>query len=300
MIISSNLVEEITFDVALFGIGYEKRSRFIAENNYVFKKSIAIGYNKNTEFFDYKDNLSFFQSKKSTIYSIDDEHLSYDIQRILSEINFDSKLTVLLDITVMSRSRLSTLINYLFKSLKKGSKLVIKYSISDFVPPPSDFSPVRKIGEISESFIGSIGDPSLPVSLILGLGYEKNKALGVYHYIDTSLTYCLLPEGPIIDFNKSIMENNTELLSLIDKEKQVTYSVSHPYSTYLDTKSLILSLKKDSRPLLIPLGPKIFAAICAILGSELNLPVWRVSSNHQEKPINRVASGEVVTLAFEI
>lgn len=300
MILSKENLNNLEYDLAFFGIGYEERARFVAENITKPKKSFSIGYKKNDKIFHYKKNLIFFEKINSSIVSFDDDNLDEDIDKLIKDIDFTVPVNVLIDITVMSRSRLSILISKISNNLIKGSKLTIKYSISSFIPAPTEVPPVRKIGEISKDFIGEIGDLSLPVSLILGLGYEKDKALGVYHYLDTNQAYCFLPKSPIKKFDDSIIENNYELLNLIDDEKKIHYSVSHPYSTFLDIKSLVIALKKQSRPLLVPLGPKIFAAMCSIIGSEFNLPVWRVASNHQEKPINRPPSGEVVTLGFEV
>ena len=80
------------------------------------------------------------------------------------------------------------------------------------------------------------------------------------------------------------------------------YQVNDPVSTYLDLRTIINSIAHTSRCLLVPLGPKILSAICVVLSFEREgrLPVWRVSSEHTEEPIDRKSSGVVIDFSLKV
>ena len=294
----------IDYDLAIFGLGYESRSIFIAQKIAV-NDSIAIGYCHHTDIFSYKENKKFFEEQHIPIIEVDDSD-SNDCQlhQILSEAlenkSLEDQLNVLIDITVMSRHRLSLIIWFFLTRLKNGSKITIAYSLSKFIAPPTVAPPVKEIGPIIDDLNGNLGDLGRPTALVVGLGYEQNKALGAVTFIDPDIVYAFIPLSKELDFEKEVLEKNSDLLSEI-RDKTFKYHVHQPYSTYLDLKSFFLDLLKENRPIFLPLGPKVIAALATILGWELspNLPVWRVSSKGCEEPFDRKPS-HTINFTIEI
>ena len=281
------------FDIAIFGLGFESRSTSTIDT-YInqSKKNIVLGYDVNTEKFSYQNNKERFEKLLAKVYETGDEKISSIIQSELHEIP-TTPLKVLVDITVMSRHRLAIVMCELFDNLPKGSIISVVYSISSFVTPPEDNTPIKYVREISPQLSGSLGDLSLPTSVVLGLGYEQNKALGVSNLLDAGFMYAFIPESPVGQFKEQVLNNNSDLLMTIPKDNIFYYDVCSPYSTYLSLRSLILAVREHSRPLLVPLGPKILSSLSVFLGLELRpeLPVWRVSSGHAEIPVDRPPSG---------
>lgn len=291
------------FDIAICGLGFESRaiSAYIASSENI-KRLIVLGYDENTDCFSYQSNKNFFGKNTDHIFEIGDKDVADSLKLALQEEQFDSPKNILVDITVMSRHRLAMVLGRLMDILSAGSKLTVTYTLSTFIDPPEDSTPVKKVCEIAEGFEGVLGDLSLPTSVIIGLGYEKGKALGISNYLDSWRDYIFLPRSPILEFEKYVRENNNDLIESIPQEQILTYNVSSPYSTYLDLKSLVLSLRDFSRPLLIPLGPKILSALCVILSKELtpNVPVWRVSSEYKEAPVDRPSSGNEIKFTLQL
>ncbi|MGD6737958.1 hypothetical protein ACP5PY_17240 [Photobacterium leiognathi subsp. mandapamensis] len=155
---------------------------------------------------------------------------------------------------------------------------------------------MKEMGPIIDELSGDLGNLSMPTSIVFGLGYEEHKALGVYNYYDADYSYAFIPNNPYTEFEPLVRKNNAPLLDVISERNTFVYDVTDPYSTYVNLKSLLLNLTDVSRTILVPLGPKIFAAIGVILGKELypKLPVWRVSSLHTEKPVERTAQKDVI------
>ncbi len=291
------------FDLAIFGLGFESRA-ISAFDKYGSDCSelLVIGYDINTDKFSYQVNKSKYLESKANIIEHGDESVSRHVDGFLFGKNFDGPVNVLLDITVMSRHRLACIICSLMDSLPEHSTLSVVYTLSDYIPPPNEDTPIKYLCEITSQLGGSIGDPSLPTSVIFGLGYEKSKALGVANFLDSGFIYTFIPKSPVTKFETDVVDNNKDLLDSISSDNVFFYDVCQPYSTYLDLKSLVQSLNKFSRPLIIPLGPKILAVLSVILGKELypNLPVWRVSSGYSEVPVDRPASGVEVNFTLKL
>lgn len=294
----------VNYDLAIFGLGYESRSIFIAQE-IAAKNSIAVGYGHHTDIFSYKENKKFFEAKYIPIIEVDDSDSNdFQLHQILSETLekklLENQLNVIIDISVMSRHRLSLIIWFFLTRLKSRSKITIAYSLSKFIAPPTVAPPVKEIGPIIDELNGNLADLGRPTALVVGLGYEQNKALGAVTFIDPDIVYAFIPLSKELDFENEVLEKNSDLLSEI-RDKIFKYNVHQPYSTYLDLKSFFLDLSKENRPIFLPLGPKVIAALATILGWELspNLPVWRVSSKGCEEPFDKKPS-HIINFTIEI
>lgn len=293
------------YDLAIIGLGYESRASALFDkqkNN--FNKTIALGYSSHTDKFGYSDLKEKYLDNNVIVYENDDDSIvNTALTLIKNDIITDKKpLNVILDITVFSRSRLSALIYRLLNILPKKSRLTISYELSEFNSAPNELSPIKRVGEVIPELSGDVGDLNLPTSLILGLGYEKGKALGLVNFIDAEHNFFCIPVGKDKRFDEFVHSNNSQLLDETPKKRKIYYQLEQPYNTYLDIRDLILSASEFSKPLLAPLGPKIFAAICVIIAKELNsgIPVWRVSSGHEETPVDRKASGNKLSITVEV
>lgn len=285
-----------SFDLSIFGLGYESRSTtaYVKYKN-LSKRNIVFGYNSNKTVLNYSKNKKVFQDAE--ILEVECAQISDYLVSVVDKLNNDLKEPkILIDITAMTRHRLAVVLFYFMSNLKKKSKVTICYNGSKYVPPPSDLQPVRKVGALIPQLSGNLGDLSSTTAVIFGLGYEKLKALGVYNYLDPDLPYAFIPKSENPKFEFDVRENNNSLLNSLPSKNVYTYNVYSPLDLYIDLKSLTLSLRESSRVVIVPLGPKIISAIAVIISMEMNLeiPIWRVSSLHCEEPIDRVADREIL------
>ncbi|MBQ4862642.1 hypothetical protein J8L98_13180 [Pseudoalteromonas sp. MMG013] len=284
------------FDLSVYCLGYETRSVTAYEKYKILsKKNIVLGYNSNKDVLNYQSNKRFFS--QAEIIETECSGIPNYLNPIINKLNEEvEEPKVLVDITVMTRHRLATVLFCLLNGLKKKSTLTMCYNASKYVSPPSELQPVRKVGALIHQLSGNLGDLSSSTAVIFGLGYEHLKALGVYNYLDPDLAYTFIPTSDNTQFEIDVRENNKSLIENIINKNIHTYNVYNPLDLYIDLKSLILSLKEGSRVVIVPLGPKILAAISLIISMEMDLeiPVWRVSSLHSEEPIDRVADREVL------
>jgi hypothetical protein len=291
------------FELGIFGLGYESRSVSAFEKyKSLIDNNIAVGYDTHTNCLHYQSNKTQFGVGCEDVFEGNNTKVFSKVHEFINTKDYITPINCLIDITVMSRHRLATLICFLIDNLPLRSTITIVYSLSSFVEPPEGVSPIRVVGEITEQLSGNLGNLSLPSSLVIGLGYEKDKALGVYNYLDSTYTFLFVPKSSEERFEAEVMKNNDSLFRSTPKSNIFYYDVSAPYSTYLDLKSLILDISDFSRPLLIPLGPKILSALSVIIGKELHpeLPVWRASSEYNEVPTERPSSGTEISFTIDI
>ncbi|MDA0126463.1 hypothetical protein OH458_00015 [Vibrio sp. MarTm2] len=286
------------FDLAIYGLGYESRATSAFKNYHLSsKKNIVVGYETNRDMVKYTENKKYFSQFTVEIYENDCESIISTIkEEVLNLTKTVEKPRVFIDITVMSRHRMASIIYNMLSDLPAKSIITICYNLSYFVDAPEGIQPVKRLGPIIDQLSGDLGSLSMPTSVVFGLGYEEHKALGVYNYYDADYSYAFIPKNQFSDFESIVRDNNAPLLETIGSKNTFSYDVTNPYATYVDLKSLMVSLSDMSRAILVPLGPKIFAAIAVILGKELypKLPVWRVSSLHSEEPVERTSHREVL------
>ena len=291
------------FDLVILGLGYESRSTFTMKNRKFDCECIALGYSKHCKAIKYPENKAFFKGENVTIFEGDDGDVFDFVRETLERVS--SPRNVLLDISVLSRHRLSTIMVMLLNGgLPKGSTLTVIYSISKYVSAPTESTPVAKVAPITEALSGPLNRLDKPLSLIIGLGYEKNKALGIFNYFDckSDLVFTLIPESKENLFRKDVEKNNRALLSTLTPNHILEYDTHDPYNTYLDLKAIFKGIEEYTRPIVIPLGPKILSAISVVVALEFHpfMPVWRVSSEHTEEPVDRKPSGDQICFTVEL
>lgn len=280
------------FDLGLFGLGYEPRAvHLFKKYGSQCKTTFVFGYDYNTDVFDYQKNKNFFLENAEQVTEPNDEKLPEELFHAISSFG-ESPLDVCIDITVMSRHRVACALWSLLENLPVNSTITVNYCLSEFVEPPQIAPPVKNIGPIIKQLNGTPSNIGLPPSLVVSLGYEEGKALGAANYIDASEIICLIPRSEISQFEENVKMMNEIFLKGIPSSKVLELDIHRPRSTYYDLKSIIQSVSKTSRPIFLPLGPKIISALGVILGWEIrpNLPVWRVSSKEHEVPIRRKPS----------
>jgi hypothetical protein len=128
--------------------------------------------------------------------------------------------------------------------------------------------------------------PELPVAAVIGLGYEKERALGMQQFLDPERTVLLVPRAEAIDpFYTEVKKNNRGILRTTPPERVFEYSLADPAGAFSTLASIVSGLRESYRVVLVSLGPKIFGLLCFLLASRFqDVSVWRVSSGVHGKP----------------
>jgi hypothetical protein len=145
-----------------------------------------------------------------------------------------------------------------------------------------------------------LSSPERPTALVIGLGDESDRALGLVNYIEPAVTVAFLAD-PALDekFLVAAGEANQPLLQMLGEEQIVRYPLAGIRVTAALLESCCLGLLKEHRIILAPLGPKPFALLSMLLASvHTGIEVWRVSAGEKgavksRKPLKRIICAEV-------
>jgi hypothetical protein len=160
------------------------------------------------------------------------------------------------DISCMSRALMASVVACIYRLAAVDHIMVrLAYSIAEFKNPSTAMSN-NAIGPVHSMFGGLIANPKIPRKCIVGLGYEKGKALGALEYLQIDAEYLWIPDSPDTRYLSALQNHNIELVE--SKARKIFYEVRDPHTTLIDTFSLISALKNSSNIVLLPFGPKIF------------------------------------------
>lgn len=232
-----------------------------------------------------------YKENKSSI-SIDisiecDDALREKVAVALNNATPGEELKVGIDISLIHRKTLAELFALILHS-NRDISLFIFYSLAKYAPPHSEVFPNNLVESVGIPFTGWCTKPGLPVTAIVGLGYEKNKALGAIEYLESSSSVLLLPNSSEESYKSDILKQNETLLSFTQEALKIDYDVQSPIDTILLLDSLIAGNKDKTKLVLLPFGPKIFFAcslIAAIAHPEVS--VWHVSSVDHQNSLNQ-------------
>lgn len=199
---------------------------------------------------------------------------------IKSELSHISKpYKVILDISCLPRAIMAEILS-IFSNLKSEHRIevIVLYSLAEFTLPNTSSLANESIEPVHKDFAGWSSPETKPTSLILGLGYEPNKAEGASEYFEPSDQWIFIPNSPIPEFLGQVHQNNENLIRKTDEDRMIEYNVADPEITYGQIELVISSLIRESNPVLLPFGPKIFFFLCLVQClTHPELGVWRVT-----------------------
>src|SRR5690606_21259442 len=137
---------------------------------------------------------------------------------------------------------------------------------------------------VSSFFAGWPNNASATTSLIIGLGYEREKAEGACEYFDASDAWLFTPKSPITQYDEEVYINNKALIERLNRKNRIlNYSVCAPAATFGELVSLILETSPKFNIVILPFGPKIFYMLSLIAATVYReIGIWNVTGAPEE------------------
>lgn len=292
------LVCEQTVDLLICSSGYEDRSTYLASklDATKIKEKVAIEFNDNGDAFSRKRNDQFFATNGfSTIRSDGDfeNEIIHFLEKFMSRVE-RPEVRIVVDYSSMTRIWYSGILRFFRDaSFEVAVSISFCYSIAKFVSAPEPRSYNIHIGPI-KGFSG-FSVPQMPTALIIGLGYEKNRAIGLTEYLDAE-TFLFITDGSKVrEYSEEVLQKNIVLMSKIKNENIFFYPINQLELTAALLISLYENLSVRYRIVVAPCGPKPFTFL-SLFTSLLkgDIDVWRISSGKESIPVNKTAEGEIV------
>lgn len=280
--------EEISCDLLIIYDCQEPRSSNIL-------KKISFSETKLFIIKDTEASQNTLRSSTKLEYKILDS-TSYS-DAIKSELSRVSKpYKIILDISCLPRAVMAEILS-IISNIESGHKIevITLYSLAEFTPPNASSFANESIEPVHKDFAGWSTPETKPTSLILGLGYEPNKAEGASEYFEPCDQWVFIPSSPIPEFLGQVNKNNENLIRKTDEDRKIEYNVTDPEITYGQIELVISSLIRTSNPVLLPFGPKIFFFLCLVQClTHPELGVWRVTGVEDRISHDVYASAHII------
>lgn len=278
----------IECDLLVVCSGYESRCSDVIKSGKIIAGTTMIGsLSADSSYIDLGDIVSpqFFPSM---------DELLDAVNAFLEDSSSSTK--VVLDISCLDPYYMAGILDSITRAASVANvELLALYSIASYSPPLLDQIANESIEPVHVSFAGWSTPESRPTSLILGLGYEPYKAEGASEFFEPSDQWIFLPRSPVSEFYQVVKENNRSLLEKAEGARLIEYNVDDPETTYGQIEIVISILLRESNPVLLPFGPKIFFFLCLVhCLRHPELGVWRVSKGKNSNTVDITSSGVLV------
>lgn len=235
--------------------------------------------------------------------ALNDDSLEQYVHAILKARPQQLPLKVLLDISSMPRCVMAALIAA-FEDLPlphASIEVTVAYCLAKYVPPPNNQVSNKVVRPVHPNFTGFAIEPGLPVASIVGLGYEKGKALGAVEYLQSADWWVFVPTSEEAKYLRKVQMHNATILNGVRDQQRFVYSVHSPLKVLTLLESLVASLVLTHKPVLLPFGPKIFF-FCALLTALVHKrsAVWDVSGDIEAFRTDITPSSYVMCMQFEL
>lgn len=228
------------------------------------------------------------------LQAFDAEGCLQAVQAILSSL--DSSYKIAVDVSCLPHAVMADILHLISTTESNFQiEVVVLYSLAQFTLPGSLVYANESIEPVHQYFAGWSSPETKPTSLVLGLGYEPNKAEGASEYFEPSDQWVFIPSSPIPAFLIEVHNNNSNLIKKTPQDRTIEYNVADPEVTYGQLALVISALAKKSNPVLLPFGPKIFFFLCLVQClAHPEVGVWRVTGVEDRGSQDIVSSEHVI------
>ena len=299
-----SLADGERYDGLLTSVGYEPRSCAIAEVlGPLSGRNVAVEFAEQRTS-SYMRSLEHFERAGFAISRDWDGSFMPFVHDWLVELAaLPHSVRVAIDVSSMNRKRIAAVVEVL-AALRPAFALTAEllYAPARVDPPAGLPEGVITLAPVSAYFAGELQPAATAVGLI-GVGYEPNKAAGALSNLEIPCAGVYVPNGPDDQLRPAVLEANRGLLESADEHEQIEYEILDPFDciSRLEGHSRAL-LRSDAVPVIIPLGPKIFALSSCIVAAihHPRIQVWRASFDSGEEAVERVADGSVCGVAIDL
>jgi hypothetical protein len=180
---------------------------------------------------------------------------------------------------------LTGLLNELALLVAPGDSIELFYCPAAFFEPKWLFPQIEKLGPVDSLLSGFNSDPSKPLCLIFGMGFEAGVSMGIISQLEPSVSYGLWGTGVDEGFDRAVKRANFDFQFPGFNTRVLSYAVKDPKGAYELLESIVYGLSRDHRVVIVPMGPKLFASLATLVGMKYfgDVAVWRVQHTQVEQ-----------------
>lgn len=297
-------------DLLIGGLGWELRSRRIPEAFRESSERIILLDLDSAGQAHYDANLEFAEQAGFRHPKLKPRELTGWLVERIGELGSGATTPhrVGIDISSLSRDRIAYLIEGIRELEATPAEDAPPATLIDFLytpalPPERAPGPehIEILGPVTAHFAGFVPEPNSPVIAFVGLGIEEDRAIGAMEYIEPARTTVFVPYGENEKFDEELRAANSLVWQQVPDESRIHYRVDDPLRLYTTLEEQVFNASSNGRPILVPLGPKIFAACCLLVASQHSRAgVWRVSTGDRGSSDTVESAGKLIRLRLEV
>ncbi|WP_299676532.1 hypothetical protein [uncultured Tenacibaculum sp.] len=309
--INTEKLSEIDFadsiDLFIGCLGYEERAIYQAKEIFDnIKDNIIIVFGNHEDEHFRKINEEFFKKNNFNLLYTDTPNKEREsllkIDEKINEIlnNSNDVVNVYIDYSSMTKSWYSHILLGIFNNERKENlKIILGYSHAEHVRSKL----IDNYNRIVTPLFGycNLSVPNIPTSVVIGLGNEANRVIGLKEYFDTVPFVFHSDETYNSEYYKDATDLLESYLSRIPSKNIFTYPINDLIYTYYLMENLCSSLIKNHRVIIAPCGPKPFTVLSLILSLKYSdiIEVWQITPGDNLEKINRKPTGLVTILELD-
>ncbi|HVF59221.1 MAG TPA: hypothetical protein VNJ70_05350 [Thermoanaerobaculia bacterium] len=194
------------------------------------------------------------------------------------------------DISSMSRVWYGAIVKELALSTRQADVIVdFYYYPRRVLRAVTDEAPAEFTGPVVG--FSSVSTPNRPIALMLGIGQDAQRELGLQELVEPSKTIAFYPDrafGYTLDEGRRLFPNAS---SKPRPYERVQYRLEDPGFVFSVLESIAHGLAEDWRVLFISVGPKLFSLLGFLLHVRRpSVSVWRISAGTRRVPVDVAAA----------
>jgi hypothetical protein len=282
MILSSKIgsISNATFDADIFihALGYEERSSTMLKSDIARSAECISLVFQGEERLSFRRNLETAQNRKTELVYEFLEFFRFDF---VAKLNARGKKPkVVADISSMNRTMIAAMLFALLRSRAYVESVHLIYVPGQFKEPRTEFPAIEQIGAVIPELSGFDADPELPVGVVMGLGYEYGLAVGLINRLEPRLTVCFRAIGQDKRYDEACRRANLDFDFGYNSTELGSYPLVDAAAAYNHIENVVYGMTKAFRVVMVPLGPKIFAALATLISIKYigTVAMWRVAA----------------------
>lgn len=290
-------LNELEFDFIICSSGFESRATYaylcLKDGLSKFNNKICFSFQDRKEYSKAVNDL-FFKENGFELISILSNDISFFTEIFHERFKSSDKhtITILFDYSCMTSIIYASIMKY-FKECGSMEAVNIFFSYTH-----AEFTKATKSNPLFYNHPIPLFDPvqstDKRVALLIGLGYEEDKALGLYEYFqnDGEDMYLFITKN--IQFYAEVTKSNKHILNITNKQNIIHYDLENipPLINTLDSLVNYL-INTNYRVVIAPIGPKVFNLVSLIINLyHAELTTYRLSDGSKGIPIDKIADKE--------
>lgn len=281
-----NRAKQVDFE--LFVCGYENRATYVARLSSGGGERVAIDYEA-AGVLSYDANISIMNSI----------HVARHPEPVaLAKLDaaIERAASIRVDVSSMRRSTIATIVQRLFEA--KATNVEFTYAPADYMTSSRAalVDVALSAAPVSEFFAGVIRPASVPLGLVIGLGLERHRAIGLFELLEPARTWAFVAQSDDGRFSDAAKQANPQLFEEAGS-MPYRYDIRSITRTFIAVESLLHAASPGNRLVVAPSGPKMFAlaSMLAAVAQPIRPAIWRVGAQHSlENPTDVLPTGDVV------